>query len=438
MIRKSEYRFAAFTSALLSIVAAAPVAQGGSFAVREQSAYFQGMGFAGSAAGGDISSMYWNPAAATALPGFNDSENFAGILASSKLTATNGLLVTGLEPNTADIGTNNLVASSYTTYQVNDRLWLGLSLNAPFGFITKPDDRNWAGSAAAVTSKVFSLEATPTAAYKITPEFTIGAGVQVEYVKVRLTRDGFDGIIPSRAVKADDWGVGGTVGLIWQPTPVTSLGVGYRSAVSVDVTGGYREGPSLTDPAGLYTHGTASLTLPDQVTASVRQVLNPQWTALATVEWQNWSSIGNVPITSPAFGTLETLNLNYRDGWFFSAGAEYAWSPRFTVRGGVAYEISPITDRVRDILLPDSDRIHLNIGGSYRVSERAVVNVAYSHIFFNDAPFCLALPTEGTTHCVAGEPVALQGYADNSVDIVSASLNLQLSAPAAPLETYKK
>jgi long-chain fatty acid transport protein len=439
MIRNKNLCFAALTgSALISSVVGAGVAQAGGFAVREQSAYFQGMGFAGSAAGGDISSMYWNPAAAAALPGFNDSENAAGIFGSSKLTATNGLLLNSLEPNTADIGTNNLVASSYTTYQVNDRLWIGVSLNAPFGFITKPDDRNWAGSAAAVTSKVFSLEATPTAAYKITPELTIGAGVQVEYVKVRLTRDGFDGIVPYRAVKADDWGVGGTVGLIWEPAPGTSLGVGYRSAVSVDVSGGYLEGPSLRIPTGLYTHGSASLTLPDEVTGSVRQALNSQWTALATVEWQNWSRVGNVPITSGAFGTLETLNLNYRDGWFFSVGAEYAWSQQFTVRGGVAYEISPISDRVRDILLPDSDRIHLNIGGSYRVSERAVVNVAYTHIFFDDAPFCVALPTRGTTHCIAGEPVALQGSSDNSVDILSASLNFQLSAPTTSLETYKK
>jgi hypothetical protein len=34
--------------------------------------------------------------------------------------------------------------------------------------------------------------------------------------------------------------------------------------------------------------------------------------------------------------------------------------------------------------------------------------------------------------------VALQGPSDNSVDILSASLNLQLSTPAASLETYKR
>jgi long-chain fatty acid transport protein len=444
MIRNKNFHFtAALTgSAMLSCISAAPVAQAGSFAVREQSAYFQGMAFAGSAAGVDISSMFWNPAATAALPGINDSENATGIFGSAKETATSGLLATPFTPNSADVGTNNLVASSYSTYQVNDRLWLGVAMDAPFGSVTKPDNA-WAGSALGVTTRIFSLEATPSVAYKITPEVTLGAGVRIDYFEVRLTNAGIPAFaVPNRSVKADDWGVGGVAGLIWEPSPGTAFGVGYRSAMSLDVSGAYRTGP--TDfPGGFYARGTAGLTLPDEVTASVRQVLNPQWTALATVEWQNWSRIGNVNINAPALGTtLETLNLNYRDGWFFSAGAEYAYSSNLTLRGGVAYEISPVYDRVRDILLPDSNRIHLGIGGTYKVSERVGVNVAYSHIFFEDAPFCIADRTSngGTSHCTGAsqERILLQGHSDNSADLVAASLNLQLSAPAAALESYKK
>ncbi len=434
MIRNKNCRSAALTGGVLfAACAAAAGAQAGGFAVREQSAYFQGMAFAGSAAGGDISSMFWNPAATAALPGFNDLENLAGIFGSAKETATSGALLLEGAPNSADVGTNNLVASSYSTYQVNDRWWIGISTDAPFGFITKPDNTSWAGSALALTSKVFSLEATPSAAYKITPQLTIGAGARVDYIEVRLTRDGLDDLIPSRSVKADNWGAGAVAGVIWEPTPGTSLGVGYRSAVSVDVSGGYREGAALlATPSfpGLYTNATANLNLPDEVTFSVRHAVGAQWTALATAEWQNWSRIGNVPIA----GTLETLNLNYRDGWFFSAGAEYAYSPKLTLRGGAAYEISPIDDQNRDILLPDSNRVHLDIGASYKLTERTSLNLAYSHIFFEDAPFCIASPTAGSTHCISGEQVLLQGSADNSADIVSASLNIQLNAPAAPLK----
>jgi long-chain fatty acid transport protein len=44
------------------IVFAIPEAQAEAFAVREQSAYGQGSAFAGMAAGGSLSAMFWNPA----------------------------------------------------------------------------------------------------------------------------------------------------------------------------------------------------------------------------------------------------------------------------------------------------------------------------------------------------------------------------------------
>ncbi len=52
-------------SALFALTVTAGSAMAGGFDVREQSTYFQGMSFAGAAAGGSsLSSMFWNPAAA--------------------------------------------------------------------------------------------------------------------------------------------------------------------------------------------------------------------------------------------------------------------------------------------------------------------------------------------------------------------------------------
>ena len=44
-------------------------ANAGGFALREQSAFGQGSSFAGVAAGGSLSSMFWNPATMTQVPG---------------------------------------------------------------------------------------------------------------------------------------------------------------------------------------------------------------------------------------------------------------------------------------------------------------------------------------------------------------------------------
>src|SRR6478736_958783 len=57
------------TSALGLLAIASTQANAGGFAIHEQSVYGQGTSFAGIAAGGALSSMYWNPATMTQFAG---------------------------------------------------------------------------------------------------------------------------------------------------------------------------------------------------------------------------------------------------------------------------------------------------------------------------------------------------------------------------------
>ena len=171
----------------------------------------------------------------------------------------------------------------------------------------------------------------------------------------------------------------------------------------------------------------ASLTLPDELTLSARFGVTQQLSLLGTVEWQNWSRLQNVSTVSAGCGpttVCETLNLTYRDGWFYSVGAEYAHSTRLTLRAGLGYELSPIQDSSRDILLPDSNRVHLNFGASYRHSDHFTFDLAYAHVFFEEGSFCIAnaVVNAGTSHCRSGTAptaVLLSGRSEVSVDVVS-------------------
>jgi long-chain fatty acid transport protein len=416
---------------LCGLVAFSEAAQAGGFGVHEQSTTYLGTAFAGAAAGGDISSMYWNPAAAAAVPGCSAASSYSLVLGRSDETAEGGLFasVPGVDRST-DIGSDALVPASYLACQLSDKLFAGVALNSPFGLLTKPDDRGWAGSPIAVTSKVFSANINPTLAYKVAPGLTVGVGLQVEYLKIRLNHGSFASPLPlplvaSRFFEADDWGVGATAGLLWQPLPGTSIGVGYRSAVGLDVEGSFRRGAALSALPAVSAEAEAGLTLPEQVTFSLRQAVGPSWAVLGTVEWTNWSRLGDVAAVGTGCGptgVCEVLNLNFRDGWFFSVGAEYAYSPTLLLRGGVAYEISPIDDRARTILLPDSNRVFLSAGASYKYSEQIILDLAYSHIFVGDADFCIG-SGGGNTHCNSGTTtVLLSGSSDASVDIVSVGL----------------
>jgi long-chain fatty acid transport protein len=79
------------------------------------------------------------------------------------------------------------------------------------------------------------------------------------------------------------------------------------------------------------------------------------------------------------------LPFQYRDGWFYSVGAEYALDPKVTLRAGVAYEVTPITDQVRMPILPDNDRVWLSASFSYKVLPNLITDVGYSHIWVKDA-----------------------------------------------------
>ena len=198
-------------AALLTGLGAVDQANAGGFAVREQSSYFQGSGFAGTAAGGDISSMFWNSAAITTLPGFNVEASGTVIFPSSDVTATGGVLALADPYRTANIGVDTFVPAMYGTYQLSDRFYAGIAVNSPFGFATKPDNPLWAGSPIALTSQIYTLDFNPTLAYKITPELSIGVGAQVEYIRVRLNS-------VAQSLDADSWGAGATAGILWQPS----------------------------------------------------------------------------------------------------------------------------------------------------------------------------------------------------------------------------
>jgi long-chain fatty acid transport protein len=116
-------------------------------------------------------------------------------------------------------------------------------------------------------------------------------------------------------------------------------------------------------------------------------------------------------------------------------GGEYQLTPKMALRAGVAFESSPVTDDVRGTRLPDSDRLWLSVGATYNWNERLALELAYSHIFVDDAPIAL-VPGNPTFNASLGTFI---GTASAQVDIISFALRYRFggpaAAPAAPLIT---
>jgi len=401
-------------------------ANAGGLAVREQSAYGQGASFAGVAAGGALSSMFWNPATMTQTPGINSESTLSGIIPSSKNTATSGSLV-----GTGNIAIPAIVPASYFSWQFNQSLWLGLSINAPFG-LTESFPDVWAGrNYAAGGESLKTYNFTPSIAYKLNDWISVGAGVQIQYASASFTQGTALGATNQLGISGAGMGYGFTAGVTVTPTPTTTIGLGYRSGIDQKING------TLVASAGLpaTTRGSVNTTvnLPDVVSLGLRQRLSSQWTALGTLEWSNWSRIGNANILQPngtaalAANAPVIIHFQYKDGWFFSAGAEYEWNERLTLRGGIAYEESPVTDAVRVPGIPDNDRIWLSVGGTYKISPKITFDLAYSHIFVKSAPITLVDASNPTFTAGSG---TYTGTVDSHVDIISVALRYRWDDPA--------
>lgn len=424
--------------ASLSIFASTQAFAGG-FALREQSAQGLGSAFAGAAAGGaGLSSMFWNPATMTSFAGLQTSSSWSVIIPHSNITPTTGtsatLLSLGGSRSSGDIGQDAILPASYASYQFNDRLWFGLSVNTPYGLVTQ-NPNNWSGQIYGRTSKVFSAEVTPTVAYAVNDWFSVGFGLRAMYFKTRLTSANDVGAAALGAsarngvLTGDDVGFGFSVGATFKPFAGTEIGVGYRSRVTQKLEG------TFDAPGGVSSTGLAAgsysiksdLVLPDQVTVGVRQQITSDLTLLAGWEWTHWGLFDRFPVTTSTGATATTLYFDYRDSWFASIGAEYKWNPNLTLRAGLGFEKSPVKDDTRSVRLPDSDRTWASLGMTYKSNQKLSIDASYSHLFARS----------GTINVVPGNPTYVTGLpfvatTKGRVDIISIGLNYRWDEPARP------
>jgi long-chain fatty acid transport protein len=412
------------------LLVTAAAANAGGFALREQSAYGQGSSFAGIAAGGALSSMFWNPATMTQFYGKTFEANLTGVMphaSHSFTTSTFGAF--GAPGNT---GLDALVPSTYSSWQLNDKLWVGLSVNAPFGLGVHFPQLNSASSGSGGSANVQTYNFAPSVAYKLNDMVSVAVGLQAEYIKAS-----YDALLNAPAplligtLNGGDWAFGWTAGVTFTPLRKTTIGVGYRSGLDHKING------TWDVPAGIITQrGSVNLNLklPDTLTIGLRQGIGDRFTLLAGVEWANWSRIGTVPVLQPN-GAPVTVGVgatplqfpfNYRDGWFYSLGGEYKLDPAWTVRAGIAFERTPIADNVRTTRIPDNDRMWYSVGATYMPASLKgfTFDLGYSFIDVKSASVCMGVASGCPTNPWSGAATYI-GSVKSTINIVSVAMRYQ-------------
>lgn len=397
-----SFRFKRLAASLA--LAAGGTAHAAGYALIEQNASGLGNAYAGqAAAASDASTIYFNPAGMTRLP--DRQVVVAGHLIKprAEFSGTSSAGVTGGQGG--DAGDWAFVPNVYVAMRLTPDVHVGVGLNSPFGLKTEYDP-DWIGRYQAIESELKTINLNPSIAYKVGETLSFGAGLNVQWIEATLTNR-ISPLAPSSMIeiKGDDYGWGYNLGALWQATPATRIGVSYRSEVDYTL-----EGSATVQNFPFLSSGpvTAEVTLPDSASLSLFHTLSPTWDLLADVSWTGWSDFDDLPIR----GTVDSTTVeNWSDNLRYSLGATWHANEKWSLRGGVAYDEAPVSDRYRTPRIPDGARTWVALGGQYRLSKRSALDFGYAHLFVNDP----GLQAEATT---------LAGEYDSQVDIVSAQFTL--------------
>ncbi len=429
-----KIRGALIAGSVLSLASGTAAASG--FGVCYKSVSAMGTAYAGSAVlSEDATNQWYNPAT---LAGLNTAE--------VSIAAHQVWIDTTFEANGASgpgdfEDVEPFVGSAFLALPFNDRVTFGLGINAPYGTKIEYED-NWgnalsptgvpaSGDFYAQTSDVQTININPAVGIQITDNLRLGAGVNYQQIDADIEN-------AATRLEGDDDAFGWNVGLTYSPDEFNHFGVAYRSEISYDIDGDITFKPgafpgvpgAIVDQlAGQYS-GETGLDLPAVLQLSYAGDLTDRTQLLLGVERTDWSSLDRlviehsgtqqVPLPAPPGATASLPNpaieeFNWEDTTRYSAGVRHTLQNDTVLRFGLAKEESTQSSDNRSAISPDSDRIWATIGAGFKPTENLSIDVAYAHIFVDDAD----IYKDGRA------PAVLDGTYELDADIIGAQLNYQ-------------
>lgn len=430
--------------AVATMITSHAVSAGGFSLYTESGAAAIGNYAAGIAAeGADASIGWYNPAGLVLIKKEQVVLGGVGVLPSTQLSGVSNFISQNpaggfFDPYIQSFsglqgGENAVVPSLHYALPLGDRATFGLSLVSPFGLSTNYD-KNSAIRYAATESKFETFNVSPELGGKLTDNWSIGAGIDLQYARVHFNSvigapaylQYFQGLgydtspqaIDSTSVNiGDSFGVGFHAGTLFMfNNNHTRVGFNYQSGISHQFQGSSTLTGRLANPAldilsideisqvnpnatytsnGLYSN---DIDLPAIMTLSAYQDVNKKLALLGSIVYSAWGSFQNITLHNIAVGMPtengntdltqinSTINENYHDAWRVALGANYHVTDKWMMRVGGGYDQTPTNDAQRDVRLPDSNRWALSVGSHYQATTSLGFDLGYTYLFAaNDA-----------------------------------------------------
>ncbi|MCE7566059.1 outer membrane protein transport protein [Aliivibrio fischeri] len=360
------------------------------FQLAEYSATGLGRAYAGEAAIADGADTQWrNVAMLTYLEGTQIS--VGGIYVNPNIDVEGSSKFAGQTINTKseDFAHDAFIPNLYVSHRVNQQLAIGFAVGTNYGMETNLGDdfsaTNFGNEASVITKEI-----NVNMAYQINQQFSVGGGVR--YV---IAEGSFGAIIPNQLGMLDpklpgttlkymegtDEAWGWQIGTAWQINDANRIGFSYKSEVALDLSG-HAEGAAF----GGRHNGSMALDLPATAELASFHQLNDKVAIHASFNWTDWSSFEKLEANIPALGGKDLIKQeNWEDNYRLAIGGTYSLNQKVTLRTGIAYDTSAVSDENRTATIPETDRLWLSMGAGYAWSDNLTLDAGFTYIFAKDA-----------------------------------------------------
>jgi long-chain fatty acid transport protein len=313
------------------------------------------------------SAVYYNPAGITQLQGHNARGAVNALMVESEFDSR-------LARDTKTENDWMALPGLFYSYTAQDCPFsFGVGYYLPFGLSLEwPENGPFRTTTTRGELQYHTLN--PVAAWKITRTLSIAAGPTLNYASTDLRR-GIAAPGDEFKFKGNDYDVGVSAGLLWQPALKHSFGVSYRSPTTMTLEGKSRV---LPYPVPVQ-NASARLPFPQVIIGGYSFRPTPAWNLEVDLDWTDWNRV-NTPVLKQATGNVP-LPLRWKSSFAVEAGATRYFENGLHLSGGYVYIENSVPNKSFTPLVPDQD-LHVfsaGVGGQHkRLTWDATYQLTYS------------------------------------------------------------
>lgn len=198
------------------------------------------------------------------------------------------------------------------------------------------------------------VDLMPTITYKASSNLALGLSPIIAYQQFEA--QGIPGPFPTGQNPAhgreDAWGLGLSVGLLWQPSDILALGLSYKPKLKMGKLDNYKD--------DLFFTSRGSIDSPESYKIGASYKINEKLDLAMDIEHLKWSEV-------PAYYDL----FGWRDQTIVKSGVNYQYSDTLSLSSGISLARKHITNDklAANFLLPGINSNSLTVGMSKKIDD---------------------------------------------------------------------